>query len=333
MNVIFDGNYLCHSRYAVIHNYLENQEGRTLSKTEVLKEVENQARFFRKLITDFCSVVRLFNEINRVVLVFDSPTWRKSILSEYKDKSPKNELEAMMQKENEEGNKVFQTVLEKFAKHMKSKGFIVMFKETMEGDDLCYVWSSYFNSINEDCVIISGDKDLLQVLNKKTAVYRNNSMAPAFFYNDSNSMREIGEQIKETVKKLKVEEIDPIKHLYQKLLLGDSGDNVSNLFKGLGEKTAEKIISLLESESVLSNELTSADLLYDIVDAVILVTKTKIDPQELIGKLLTNIQLMWLDERVYPNREIFEEVKMEVEQLQNEYSFEGEFSLEYILQK
>lgn len=333
MNIIFDGNYLCHSRYAVIHNYLEGQEGRVLSKTEALSEKENQARFFRKLITDFSNVVRNFEDIERVVLVFDKNSWRKQLYPQYKDKSPKDEVGKLLQEENKIGNEIFQKVLEKFAKHMESKGFIVIAHEGMEGDDLCYFCSDYLSSLGEECIIISGDKDLLQVMNKNVAVYRNNSMAPAFFYYDSNSMLKIGNKIKETVKKLKIEEVNPTTHIYKKILIGDSGDKVPNLFKGLGEKTADKIIESLDSNSMLNLDLTDFQQLNNICGAIKNTVKNSPPEEELIMSVLMNVQLMWLNKTVYPDQTELEDIIEKTKQKLQTYSFDGEFTLDYILNK
>ena len=121
-----------------------------------------------------------------------------------------------------------------------------------EGDDLLYFWSEHFNSIGEDCIIISGDKDMHQLArhNEKgwTIIWNNNSknnvlaVPPDWEDNWVNKVESVSifdmtasispdkEKIKEFLKKVQVEEIIRRDFVFNKMLTGDKGDAVPGVW-------------------------------------------------------------------------------------------------------
>ncbi len=162
---------------------------------------------------------KTFSEINPqyIAAVFDSPgkTFRHKKYKEYKanrEKAP-DELISQIKKTKE----VF-----------SSLGICVLAKEGLEADDILGAVSNKFaNEI--EIVIVTGDMDILQLVNEKTKVYT----------------------LKRGVKESELYDIDKVKERYGgigpekiadiKALQGDASDNIPGV-EGIGEKTAIKII-------------------------------------------------------------------------------------------
>ena len=55
---------------------------------------------------------------------------------------------------------------------LRKKGLIVSRVMGAEGDDLLYIWSLYFGyCLDEELVIITGDSDIRQIMNKNVALF------------------------------------------------------------------------------------------------------------------------------------------------------------------
>lgn len=332
VNLIFDGNYLFHKTLGAFKNYTEKESGSELTLTELFNEVEYRAQFFRKLIIDFCNTVRCFDSVERIIFVFDEQSWRKEVNETYKKKE-KSDVDLMIDKENEEGWTHFYAIMEKFKRHMESAGFPCSQLLNFEGDDLCYFYAREFSHRKEYCIIVTGDKDILQNMDEYVSVYRNNSLAPSYFYAPGSSLKSIGNKIKERVKKLKVEEVDPIKHLFVKILIGDKGDNVPNIFQGMGEKTALGLYEICKGKELIGCHYHDIDYIRELVKVIQnKFPKKKLDHYELCYRITDNAQLMWLNDSVYT----FEQrtgVAQEIKRKINSYSYNGDFILSEILNK
>lgn len=333
MNVIFDGNYLMHKTFGVFKVGKETEAGEELTYTEVFAEKESQAQFFRKLIIDFCYTVRQFDDVTKVIFTFDNPSWRLKEQPSYKNKNkPLDPMEALLEKENKEGRDMFYKIMAKLSKHLQSVGFPVSQLLDFEGDDVCYFYANHFSAKGEKCTIISGDKDLLQFIDENVSVYRNNSLAPAFFHTGDQGMIEVAEKIQGINKRLKIEEIDPIKHMFEKMLLGDKGDNVSNLFKGLGKATAAKMYNLAKENDYLDLRFNDLDYVLGVCEIVKAVSPKAPEIEDLAISLTDNVQIMWLDDSVYTPEQL-EGISEEIAKKENAYNYEGEFTLTEILNK
>lgn len=329
MNILFDGNYLFHKTLSVFKQSKETDAGQPLSLTEVFKDKENQAQFFRKTIIDFCSTVRQFDNVESVLFVFDNHSWRKKKYSFYKNKE-RNEEQKINDELNKEGKQVWLRIMEKFIKHITKIGFPVTRMLQMEGDDLCYFYAKEFDKQNKKLIVVSGDKDLLQFLTPNIFVYRNNSKCPALFYNDLTEPQFV-ETLKQKVKKLVVEKINPRKHLFEKILKGDGGDNVPAVFKGMGDKTAEKIYNLAVEKHLDGCEFDNVEYSTDVVELIIDVVKKAGKEFELAVAFCRNLELMWLHNSVYTSEDC-KAVEKEVQEKINSYFYCKQFMLSDILE-
>jgi len=313
MNLIFDGNFLLHKTRGLFLSYNEHA-----TLTDALREPESKAQFFRKVIIDLCHTINLFNNVDKVIIVFDKDSsWRKTYYPLYKFKEPSDNSDA-------EGWTAFYGLLDKVSNLLSKRGFIVSSVSGLEGDDLLHLWSQHFSDKEEQSIIITGDRDMIQLTSDFVAIYNNNSMRQTFSFVD--------EKQKSHLKKLdpKNEEIvDPERFLFKKILIGDSGDGVPNVMKGLGDKTADKIVDLAISYDLLECDFNDPEY----VEKVVLFCSTiikKSDPTLLTENITRNAVLMQLDNWVYPHQ-LLQEALQQITALEDQYSYQGEFNLSEIL--
>lgn len=125
-------------------------------------------------------------------------------------------------------------------------GFTIIEKEGYEADDILGSLANHANDSGEDVLslIMTGDKDSLQLINDKTAILLATNVDYVYF--DRDAFREkYG--------------VDPEQFVDVKAIMGDSSDNIPGI-SGIGEKGALSLISqfgTLENvyESYLSSDL------------------------------------------------------------------------------
>ena len=314
LDILFDASYLAHRCKSVFVQQKEKEYGREVSLTEIFNEKENQAQFFRKMIIEFCYTVRelQFCNINRVMFAFDNPNWRVKKYPFYKNKT-KTEYEKVIDEENSLGKTVFYEIISKFEKHVNKMGFSTSRAFNYEADDLCYLYAVQYELDEKNLIIISGDKDGHQYISKYVSIYRNNSVAPAYYhFGDAKSLF-IAENLLKKNKKLKHEIIDPNKHIFTKIIVGDDGDNVPSLIKGVGIKTAEKLYQ--KSFEFGLNDCRFFDESY--VEKYCDFLHKNIKNSELLTItqcVKRNIELMYLDFSVYDENEsmsTFEKIQID----------------------
>ena len=142
----------------------------------------------------------------------ESETFRKKLYPEYKTN----------RKEVEEDLKIQLPIAINLIKEM---GFKMIEVPGFESDDIIASLSTLASNKGIDVKIISSDKDMYQLLNNKIKIF------------DPMKKQEIGER--ECIEKFNVAPKDFINF---QALVGDSSDNIPGV-KGIGEKTASKLIS------------------------------------------------------------------------------------------
>lgn len=108
--------------------------------------------------------------------------------------------------------------------------------DNVEGDDLIAYYCEHKKS-NERVVIVSGDRDITQLINDEVCVY-----IPSLkkFISPKNSIQELGYTHENVVLK--------------KILCGDSSDNIKGV-KGLGETTLFKLFPEIKTQKTTLNEI------------------------------------------------------------------------------
>lgn len=336
INILIDGNYIFHKTFGVFGGYGSKDPA------EILKTAGEQSMFIRKITTDLCSALRTLPVGGRLIFTVDSRSWRKDVEIEgggYKSNRVKDE--------NVDWS-VFFDLLQSYGEHLENMGFVFSKVDGAEGDDLLYFWSDYFNTKGEDCVIISGDKDMYQLArwkgNNWTAVWNSNSknnilsvpqswesdwlnkMGETTIFNISESMDPDKDRFKDFVKKIDLQEINPRDFVFVKMLIGDKGDAVPGIWEmKSGEKTnnvtpkkAEAILTSLQEskwKDVEFKDLIDDSEFLDWISGMVLRLMKDVDSKEnrdkVSSNLLRNYKLMWLDKYVIP-REVIEKTIIEL---------------------
>lgn len=158
-----------------------------------------------------------------VIVSFDTPvpTFRKKMFKEYQSHRPKMENELSQQ---------FPIIKEA----LDSAHVTHLEKEGYEADDVIGTISKKFHSNGDRVLILSGDKDILQLANEKVFV-----VTPQLGF---------GKQVIYSIEEVKKRfGIEPRQIPDFKALMGDQSDNYKGA-KGIGPKTAAKL--LLEYGSI-----------------------------------------------------------------------------------
>lgn len=311
--VIFDGNYLFHKTRSIFQRYNQSD-----LLTDLFSDKIKQGEFFRKIVTDSMKTLRMIPDVESVVFVFDSDSWRKDYYPDYKKRNPSDVDDSI-------GWEIFYNLMEKFKRHMKYKGFIVSCVDKMEGDDMCYFWSHTLSSIYDNVLIISGDRDIKGILTEFPNVSVINNNLEKMTLSQSSKSPDL------TIEGFTTEKFDANKFLVTKMLSGDSGDKVPNAYKGLGDKTVEKILLDFEMSDMLSFDYLSKE----VIDRIVVLSSVRIkncDVKLLESNLQRNIKLMYLHESVY-TKEQLDSVWEHIHENIQSYSYSGEFVLSEILEK
>lgn len=242
LTLLIDGNYFLFRSFYV----LPKAPGKAL---DTKKEMDI---FIRKLSIDFTSEMRKFrNIVDQVVFTVDSKSWRKDFFPEAEYKGNRSEDTAV----NWEN---FHKVSEEFKTILKKKGVILHKVNGAEGDDLIFAWSVNCNLRGKSTIIFSGDKDLIQLVNRNSSTdaitlwYANaNKRLVAYegfkdwLKTEDSEVTDIfslqkaisgssflKEQLKQIIKdsKLEVEEVNAGDFGFKKVLMGDAGDNVKPVY-------------------------------------------------------------------------------------------------------
>lgn len=167
-----------------------------------------------------------------VVFAFDvhSPTFRHKKYSEYKAGRHKTPDELLSQ---------FPIIKELLG----DLGYPVIECEGWEADDILGTVSRICEETGDECVILTGDRDSLQLIGEKTRVRL--------------ATTKMGASVSEMMDSAAVMEkygVEPIELIQVKALMGDSSDNIPGV-PGVGEKTALDLISRYHSVAYIYEHL------------------------------------------------------------------------------
>ena len=329
VNILIDGNYIFHKTFGIFGGYGNVDPGK------ILKDKSEQAAFIRKVSTDLCSSLKMIPQGGRLIFTSDSRSWRKDIEIEdggYKSGRVKDEAVDWT---------IFFDLMQSFGNQLEKIGFIFSKAEGAEGDDLLMYWSDHFNESGENCIIITGDKDLHQlakISNKSwTTIWNNNSKKNVIsvpkgwkddwldknesidIFNMASAISPEKERFKDFLKKVQIEEIESRPFIFNKILIGDKGDSVpsvwsytnNNKIVNFTQKKAEAVYdAFLESEwsdksfSYLLNSEDSENFL-DWLSGIVIRTSKGVDSTEnrvkVKSNIIRNFKLMWLDRSMIPD--------------------------------
>jgi len=239
-------------------------------KSKVLSTQKDMDTFEKKLMVDFCSVIKQVNPIiNDVVFIMDSHSWRKDLLLQQEYKGNRKKVQEDIDKNN------FNKVISNFADTLRSVGVKVSQVERSEGDDLIYAWSEYLFNEGKSSLILSTDRDLNQLVkcvngvhiiqygpvnnklwvsetsDKEIKKLSNRQITQENLFNEYFTISIENDPFERFVEGVNIEVVDPEKVRFMKIVGGDTSDNIFPVYykaateetraKGLGPKTVEKI--------------------------------------------------------------------------------------------
>ena len=314
--LIIDGNWLLISRFSVLYNDFKVD----LSKEELERSKENLKDMIARSINN---ILNRLPAIDNIILVSDGGSWRKSLpiptqlTTKYKEnREHKSEIA---------WDYVFGT-LNDLQENFKEAGITTSYGQNIEGDDWCWYWSRKLNNEGISCIIWTSDHDIMQLIQSKnyifTAWYNERSNKSTLVFpscleskepdpNDFDAFMFMPQQntpLMESLMKSSnvVEYINPNEIINEKIICGDSGDNIKSVARvikngrnyGVGKSEWKK----------LSNKL-NINTIYDLIDKSQKISEeisrikkfkdntTAIDVKEMIDY---NIKLVWLNEGVIP---------------------------------
>ena len=244
--LLIDGNYFVFSRLFVLP---KPKQGK------LLEDDKQRAQFMRKLAIDFASEMRKLKMfVDDVVLAVDSKSWRKDLFpaSDYKGTRKQNQTV--------DWPSVY-AVYEEFQKVVASKGVTVHQIQGAEADDVIFGWSTMLNARGKSCIVWSGDRDLIQLVNYSDTndahtIWYYNTKKTLYAYTgfdkdmNTSSTKDISNDdmlfnmggsalardnyqndILDWVKanKIKIQEIDCDEFIFKKILVGDKSDNIQSV--------------------------------------------------------------------------------------------------------
>jgi 5'-3' exonuclease len=314
MTIIFDGNYLFYKSLFVFSSY--GNSGK------LLEEKGDQEMFIRKIATDMSYSIRQFGNPDHIIFTIDSKSWRKELVDEtYKANRSKDESSVNWNN--------FFDLMNEFSRILLSKGFVVSRQEKAEGDDLMALWSKHLLQNGMDSIIVTGDKDLTQSVDINSSgnfvvVYNSNSKTRKLYvkkgfstwvsseeadiFNVDSYMNRGKDLIREAMNAVDIEEIDPFYVVFEKVIMGDSGDGVAPIYTWKkGEKNfritpakCERIWEILNSVKPVTDILELPNRFAEIHSAIGAIYGHQPAADAVRYNLEQNIKLVYLDHRVIP---------------------------------
>ena len=317
MNILFDGNYLFHKTYSVFSTYYKGE-----NMADVMADKDKRQVLLRKCVIDMCFAIKRFSkDLKRVAFVIDSYSWRSNFYDDYK---------YALTRVHDDAHQAFIECLDEFEKLLRKKGIIVSRVQGAEGDDLLYIWSIYFSScLDEDLVIITGDSDIRQIMNSRVAIFNNNSKNLKMYCTPDkevfwNEYLDADVQVMPTI---------PFEVLLYKVIIGDTSDNIPKIKRGFGPVSFNKFIEWLKPYETP----TEIDL---VPMAQWIAGKfsefSKMNEEEVLGKVLFNLKMTWLNLAVYnemnylskSGKELLKCMLDDVNKQKDKYSYNKPYTLE-----
>jgi len=217
--IITDSNSIIHRSFHALPP-LKNKDG------ELVNAAYGFLAIFLKTIKDF--------EPDYIATCFDLPesTFRHKEYEEYKSQRPPTP------------KKLYQQI-PVVKKLLKLLNVPIFEKKGFEADDLIGTISKKVkkSDLNVETIILSGDLDILQLVDQDTKVYLSKSGKNNVLYNK--------EKVKEKYLGLKPKQLDDFR-----ALRGDPSDNIPGI-SGIGQKTAIKLLNKFDNIENIYKELES----------------------------------------------------------------------------
>ena len=153
-------------------------------------------------------------------------------------------------------------------------GYHTLNDESYEADDILGMISRYCNDNDMDCVIVSSDRDLYQLINEHTFI-----MSPR-----ADKVLDL-QYMKDTYK------LTPDQWIEYKVLQGDKSDNIPGIV-GIGPKTA---LQLLQDFDTIENIYKNIDIIRPATKEALMLGKDSIELTKKLVTIITDYHLLGID--------------------------------------
>lgn len=316
LTLICDMNYVLMSRYGAVGGFKKE------SPENVLRD--DQQNLTDMLARSINIMLNRFPVIDNIVLVGDGGSWRKQlpVPSQLRDITYKGNRE---KQEEVDWDHVF-NALNDLMNNARNAGITVAQTLRAEGDDWIWYWSRRLNAEKTNVLIWSVDRDLQQLVQRLpdgtfTAWYsdRIGLCLPQYYSSKNNadpmdffmSPIQIDEDIIDNLKMCsggKVIYINPDDVVIEKVLCGDSGDNIKAVVRfeksGRTYRFSEGDLKKYQEHDLPMT--TIADLKECREDIADWITHNKkfspyhFKKKDILEMLDYNIKLVWLNEETIP---------------------------------
>lgn len=262
--LLIDANYFLHRTYAVGCKIAERWT--KLSKEEkdagaqpldfTRNPEEDHNTLLWKLALDLASQIKNFGvSIDSIVYCIDSTSWRKGVEIPFDEHYQIDYKGNRVRSSKVDWKEIYKTH-DAFVEGLTKMGVVKSRIAGAEADDLMFSWSTNLNELGRNCIILSGDKDLHQLVNghgKDGSITICKNPTNNIFYVPTNfdEWLESGDTYENslgfdvllgsdpiklaisdiTERASKVVKINPDKFVFKKIMIGDAGDNVPPIFK------------------------------------------------------------------------------------------------------
>jgi hypothetical protein len=307
------------------------------SKTKILSTQKDIDAYEKKMMLDFCSVVKSVSPIvNDIVFIKDSHSWRKDLLLEHEYKGNRKRTQENIDMFG------FGVAVNNFTDTLVNFGIKVSQAERSEGDDLIYAWSNYLFESGKSSLILSTDKDLNQLIkcvndvhiiqyspvsNKLYVSKESNDIINSIREHKDVRMENLFEELftisiendpfEKFVNGTDVEEVYAEEIRFTKIIGGDISDNIypvyfkhgdgTNKSKGLGPKTVKKIYDTFKGKlgcefdyHIYSND-DAMKILCNIIYEIAKIKDDEFTKRMLLENIKTNTNLVALTDKSIPS--------------------------------
>lgn len=210
-----------------------------------IKLLSNKKGVFTNAVTGFMNIYLKEKEIVRpdcTMVAFDlkAPTFRHRKVASYKANRKGMPEELAMQ-------------LPLIKNLLRGLGIKIVECEGFEADDVLGTISAIFADSGNECVVLTGDRDSLQLINDRVHV-RLVTNKETIEFDEALFIEKYG--------------FEPVHLIDLKALMGDSSDNISGV-SGIGEKTASSLIKEYKTIENLYNSLETASLTKSVLNKLL----------------------------------------------------------------
>ena len=307
------------------------------SKTKILSTQKDIDAYEKKMMIDFCSVVKSVSPIvNDIVFIRDSHSWRKDLLLEHEYKGNRKRTQDNIDMIG------FGEAVNNFTDTLVNFGIKVSQADRSEGDDLIYAWSNYLFESGKSSLILSTDKDLNQLIkcvndihiiqyspvtNKLYVSKESHDIIKNISEKKEIQMENLFDELftisiendpfEKFVKGTDVEEVYPEEIRFTKIIGGDVSDNIFPVYfkrgegetknKGLGPKTVKKIYDTFKGKlgcefdyHIYTND-DVMKMLCNIIYEVAKINDEEFTKRMLFENIKTNTKLVALTDESIPS--------------------------------